>query len=143
MIMMKKSANVAGIMRIGTVCLIFLATSCAVERGRGEARDYLTRVTAYADAMIKGGRDTYGAVHSPLFASALNRKTMRIGAFDAIAGVRINDRSLGGANPQTDVDLYAAIDRAAGRIGHTISRVMDRRQPSRFRGRLRALSVPV
>ena len=111
MIMMKKSANVAGIMRIGTVCLIFLATSCAVERGRGEVRDYLTRVKAYADAMIKGGRDTYGAIHSPLFASALNRKTMRIGAFEAIAGVRINDRSLGGANPQTDVDLYAILYR--------------------------------
>jgi len=74
-------------------------------------RDYLTIVKSYADAMIAGGRDTYGTEHSPLFASALDRTTMRIGAFDEIEGVRTNDRSLGGANPQTDVELYAILYR--------------------------------
>lgn len=73
--------------------------------------DYLTIVKDYADAMIKEGRDTYGKEHSPLFAAALNRKTMKIGAFPDIPGVRNGDRSLGGANPQTEYGLYKILYR--------------------------------
>jgi hypothetical protein len=59
--------------------------------------------------MIRDGRDTYGPEHSPLFAAALDRRTMRLGTartFGAIEGVRESDRSLGGANPQVDTALY-------------------------------------
>ena len=38
---------------------------------------YLATARAYADAMIKHGRDTYGEVHSPLFAGALDRKKLK------------------------------------------------------------------
>ena len=71
--------------------------------------DFITVVEKYADAMIAHGRDTYGTEHSPLFASALIRETMRpdqnkeIGKID---GVRENDRSLTGANLIHDIDLY-------------------------------------
>jgi len=41
--------------------------------GRAPEPDYLTLVRAYADCMIRQGRDRYGAVHSPLFASTLTR----------------------------------------------------------------------
>lgn len=71
--------------------------------------DYLKKVGQYADAMILKGRDRYGKEHSPLFASALNRETMEIGQFPAIPGVREMDRSLGGANPQTEYGLYSIL----------------------------------
>ena len=74
-------------------------------------RDYLAIVKWYADAMIKDGRDTYGPEHSPLFASALDRQTMRMGLFEDIPGVRAGDHALGGANPQVDVELYAILYR--------------------------------
>lgn len=73
--------------------------------------DYLGIVKAYADAMIKDGRDTYGKEHSPLFASALDRRTMKIGSFEDIPGVRNGDRSLLGSNPQEDRDLYTILYR--------------------------------
>jgi len=71
--------------------------------------DYLKVVREYADAMIQKGRDRYGAEHSPLFASALNRETMEIGPFPAIPGVRETDRSLVGSNPQTEYGLYSIL----------------------------------
>lgn len=74
-----------------------------------EPVDYLAHVRAYADAMIRDGRDTYGRDHSPLFAAALDRRTMTLGSratFGKIEGVRESDRSIGGANPQVDTALY-------------------------------------
>ena len=73
------------------------------------AEDYLKYVTAYADAMISEGQDIYGAEKTPLFASTLNRSTMRIDSvdsFESIKGVRKNDRSIGGSNPLGDIGLY-------------------------------------
>lgn len=70
---------------------------------------YLNVVRAYADGMISSGRDVYGPEHTPLFASALNRETLTIGSkedYSSIDGVRKNDRSIGGANPLHDVELY-------------------------------------
>jgi len=61
--------------------------------------------------MISRGRDTYGTERSPLFASALDRKTMKIGSFGSIPGVRNGDRSPRGANPQTSAGLYAVLYR--------------------------------
>jgi len=91
--------------------LLFINTAQAAQRQPAKQPDYLAIVKAYADAMIKDGRDVYGAKHSPLFASALDRHTMRIGVFDDIPGVRITDRTLGGANPQEETDLYAILYR--------------------------------
>jgi dienelactone hydrolase len=74
--------------------------------------DYLALVRAYADALIERGRDVYGDQHSPLFAAALDRTTMRLGSrehFGSIPGVREHDRSLGGANPQEDKALYGIL----------------------------------
>ena len=82
---------------------------CAEEPGPMQRPGYLDLVKAYAEAMIKDGRDTYGKEHSPLFAAALDRKTMKLGSFGNIPGVRNSDRSLGGANPQTDAPLYAVL----------------------------------
>lgn len=69
-------------------------------------------VKSYADAMIENGRDVYGKVHSPLFAAAMDRNAMNISSaesFESIPGVRANDRSLGGANPQEDMALYSIL----------------------------------
>ena len=96
---------------ICTACLLFASVSQAGQDQVEKQRDYLAIVKAYADAMINDGRDTYGAKHSPLFASALNRRTMQIGGFDDITGVRKGDRTVGGSNPQVDSDLYAILYR--------------------------------
>ncbi len=79
-----------------------------------ESDKYFTAAKAYADAMIERGRDTYGEKHSPLFASVLNRKSMKINdfpdkdrnSFPGVHGVRSKDRSIKGANPQEDMELY-------------------------------------
>jgi hypothetical protein len=71
--------------------------------------NYLDVVRRYAAAMIASGRDVYGSEHSPLFASALNREALSIGSkedYGSIEGVRKNDRSIGGANPLIDIELY-------------------------------------
>jgi len=96
---------------ICAACFLFASVSQGEQAHIEKHRDYLAIVKAYADAMINAGRDTYGPEHSPLFASALDRHTMRIGVFEAIPGVREGDRSLGGANPQEDVGLYAILYR--------------------------------
>lgn len=70
--------------------------------------DYLELVRSYADAMIAHGRDTYGSQHSPLFASAMDRKTFH--PFEqspgVLAGMRDGDRTFSGANPMHDQNLY-------------------------------------
>jgi hypothetical protein len=94
---------------VGAAALVFAMELCAAEPESVQHPDYLKMVKAYADAMIKAGRDTYGEEHSPLFASALDRKSMKIGPMPAISGVRNGDRSLGGANPQTEYGLYSVL----------------------------------
>ena len=81
------------------------------------APNYGALVGAYADAMIENGRDRYGQEHSPLFASALHRENMNVGRFPAIEGVREDDRSLTGANPQVDKDFYAILYRLSEKTG--------------------------
>jgi hypothetical protein len=80
------------------------------------AHDFLSIVRAYADAMIQHGRDGYGPVHSPLFAEAVDRDTMRMLEGSPLVGIakipfeqwgiRPHDRMLGGANPQHCQNLY-------------------------------------
>ena len=73
------------------------------------SRDYCNVVRDYADCMIAQGRDTYGEVHSPLFAAALDRTTYRPGTFPSIEGIRRIDRTTTGANPMQDENLYQVL----------------------------------
>ena len=76
----------------------------------------LAAVRAYANTMIYAGRDHYGEQHTPLFAAALDRRTLalpdgaRLEAIRSIPreewGVRNGDRALTGANPMHDQNLY-------------------------------------
>ena len=96
-----------------------LPAAAVAEPGRGG--DYLKIARAYADYMITRGRDTYGKVHSPLFASAMIRKTGKvpsglpqpnvlvkpwgIGRRDPHK-IRNHDRNHAGASPLDDIRLY-------------------------------------
>lgn len=72
-----------------------------------ESSIYYERVKAYADTMIEHGRDKYGEVHTPLFAGALDRSSLKISPdFPDIPGIRAKDRCLTGANPMIEKGLY-------------------------------------
>src|SRR5688572_9414966 len=75
------------------------------------ASDYLGIVQTYADTMIAHGRDEYGAVRTPLFAAVLDRKTLRLPEKlpPEIPGIRVQDRTLTGANPMHDENLYQVL----------------------------------
>jgi hypothetical protein len=94
-------------------------TALKAAAGKRAQTDYLQIVKSYADAMLEHGRDSYGEVHSPLFATTLDRRALKI--FDEKGlerlwhirledwdnwRVRNRDRSLTGANPMHDRDLY-------------------------------------
>lgn len=80
---------------------------------------YLEIVRTFADCMLEHGRDTYGKESSPLFAEALDRRTLRMLEGEALAkaralafeewGIRSHDRMLGGANPMHCQNLYQAL----------------------------------
>jgi len=76
-----------------------------------EATDYLRVVRAYADAMIEHGRDVYGSEHSPLFAAALDRETLRLPSKQppGVPGIREHDRATAGANPMHHENLYQVL----------------------------------
>lgn len=78
------------------------------EAREAAAHDYLALTRAYADTMIEKGRDRYGEVRSPLFATTLDRKTGSL--FDQmphqIRGIRTGDRSWPGANPMHHIQLH-------------------------------------
>lgn len=90
-----------------------------MEGSPGKQPDYLAIVKACADFMIEHGRDNYGKVHSPLFASCLDRKTGKLPEGESLKkllnlrrdewGIRSADRSLYGANPMHDVCLYQTL----------------------------------
>ena len=63
----------------------------------------------YANGMIIHGRDTYAAVRSPLFAAALDRRSMKLpeGKLPAVPGMGGTAlRAASGANPLYDQNLY-------------------------------------
>ncbi len=73
---------------------------------------YFQRAQAYADAMLRIGRDTYGKVHSPAFVSTIDLRTRRMPeATTRTTGqlysrfFRAEDCSTS-ANPMYHVDLY-------------------------------------
>ncbi len=106
--------------RTGVSALFFLTWYLLFEVAHSaavpEQPDYLDLVTAYANAMLQHGQDSYGDVHTPLFAEELNCTTMRMLEGEALEraaaipredwGIRTHDRMLGGANPQHCVNLY-------------------------------------
>lgn len=117
---------------IGFTCLVVLLTvspdiadgGLAEKAKQGDKRqaDYLQIVKSYADTLLERGRDTYGKANCPLFATTLDRKTLRM--FDE-AGlerlwqirlqdwdnwrVRNRDRMTTGANPMHDQNLYQVL----------------------------------
>ena len=103
-----------GVLLLGIVAAAATTVSAADER-RAE-RDYLQVVRGYADAMIAHGRDVYGDQQSPLFAEALDRKTMRMLEGEILQkavtidrddwGIRPHDRMIAGGNPQHCENLY-------------------------------------
>lgn len=78
--------------------------------------DYLDTVKRSLDTMLKNGRDVYGSSESPLFATTLDRKSLRIfegRERDRILaiphsewGIRPHDRMVQGGNPMQDQNLY-------------------------------------
>jgi hypothetical protein len=87
---------------------VFLA-GCAGRSGP----DYLGRARSCADTLLEHGRDRYGTEHSPLIASALDRKTLSLIEFEGkpprMEGIRNGDRALKGANPMHDQDMYQSL----------------------------------
>jgi len=99
---------------VGNTILIFCFSilnlvACTNTSNDKESEEFIIHVKKYADALIQYGRDEYGKMSSPLFASALNRKTLKLaqnGEIEEIEGVRVRDRSLAGANMIHDIDLF-------------------------------------
>jgi dienelactone hydrolase len=101
---------------LGVAAVALATAACAA----AEATDLQNVVRAYADAMIRAGRDTYGEEQSPLFAAALERRTMQLPdlrTVPEIPGVRPHDRSLTGGNPWHDAALYGLLQRLSRRTG--------------------------
>ena len=105
---------------ITVLCIMVMVSMVGCEQGQygegGQVKsgpDYLATVKEYADAMLEHGRDRYGAQHSPLFSSALDRTTLSMlqieGKPERMKGIRNGDRMLKGANPMHDQDLYQVL----------------------------------
>lgn len=81
--------------------------------------DYLVAVKTYADALLEHGRDVYGEEKSPLFATTLDRETMRLFEGEALERIRAiprkgwdirpGDRMVTGANPMHHENLYQVL----------------------------------
>lgn len=101
--------NVSAVLRAFALFLLTAALATPPAHAQEtQVGTYLATVKRYADAMIEHGRDSYGEVQSPLFASALDRTTMRIPeeVLPAIEGIREGDRALFGGNPMHDECFY-------------------------------------
>ena len=93
-------------------CALFTASCSKTEK----KPDYLGIVKRSLDTMLKNGRDVHGGTESPLFATTLDRKSLRIfegGERDRILaiphsewGIRPHDRMVQGGNPMHDQNLY-------------------------------------
>lgn len=94
---------------------ILLFVSCN-EKASSTDDLYLEIVKSYVKTMLEKGRDRYGAESSPLFASALDRETMRLPEGKRLEeimnlskeewGIRAHDRILTGGNVQHQQNLY-------------------------------------
>ena len=99
-----------------------------------DAYDYTGIAKAYANYMIAHGRDVYGKVHSPLFVSAMDRKTATVFKHGHIPyphviakpyapglrrdhKMRPQDRTYSGGNPLEDLPLYGLLYRLSELTG--------------------------
>jgi len=99
--------------------MVPLTASPADESGKEAQPDSLEIVRAYADALLEHGRDVYGDEHSPLFATTLDRSTMRLFEGDALTeiasipregwDIRPHDRMVTGANPMHHENFYQTL----------------------------------
>ena len=121
-IMSARRTRKAFVERLALIAILAVpALPCSDGKARTvRADDLAAWPRAYAEAMIERGRDTCGAEHSPLFAAALDRRTMRLpepGELPEIPGVRSHDRALAGANPWHDAELYRLLYALSQRTG--------------------------
>lgn len=88
-----------------------LAVGLGLTAGAAGGDPRLNLVRRYADTLIEHGRDHYGPVQSPLFASALDRGTLSLPARvpPAPEGIRDGDRVLTGANPMHDENFFRVL----------------------------------
>lgn len=95
----------------GPVRLVASSLTSAKSAGAVDGGSTLALVRRYADTLLKHGRDHYGKVNSPLFASALDRKTLTLptNAPPAPEGIRDGDRALSGGNPMHDENYYLVL----------------------------------
>ena len=74
--------------------------------------EYFLMTKKYVEFMIVNGRDRYGKVHSPLFATTLDRETGNAFSSNpplAPKGIRDRDRTYRGANPSNHNGLYGLL----------------------------------
>lgn len=75
--------------------------------------EYFLMVKKYVEFMIVNGRDRYGKVRSPLFATTLDRQTgnaWKSNPPKAPKGIRERDRTYRGANPSNQSGLYSLLN---------------------------------
>lgn len=85
--------------------------------------DYFLMVKQYADFMLTHGRDRYGKVHSPLFATTMNRNTGNVYKRKppkAPTGIRNRDRSYRGSNPSNHNGLYSILYKLSDLTGNPV-----------------------
>ena len=96
--------------------------------------DYPAIVNAYVEFMIEHGRDRYGKKHTPLFVSAMDRKTATVFQYGSVPYPRVittpyapglrrdhkmrpYDRTYSGGNPIEDLPLYGLLYRLSELTG--------------------------
>lgn len=108
---MKQSIKISG--AVFFLLVIGLITGCAQIQSGADGPDYLRVVRSYADTLLEHGRDRYGTQYSPLIASALDSNTLSLlkieGRPKRMKGIRNGDRTLKGANPMHDEDMYQVL----------------------------------
>ncbi|MHC4336676.1 MAG: hypothetical protein ACYSTG_01840, partial [Planctomycetota bacterium] len=112
---------------VSFICISLFWVGCQdatkqMQTDRKKQGDYLQIVKSYAETLIEHGRDTYGKSSSPLIATTLDRKTLRIFEEEQLDKlwhmrlkdwenwrVRNRDRMMTGANPMHDQNLYQVL----------------------------------
>ncbi|MCE5251260.1 hypothetical protein LLG96_13670 [bacterium] len=117
--MAKKIVMCITVIILALMAIVTLFCSSGNISKKGTGPDYLAIVRSYADVMIEHGRDVYGTEHTPLFAVALDRSTFRVPEGDKLReilaieradwGIRPHDRTVQGANPMQDQNLYQVL----------------------------------
>ena len=99
--------------------LVGLLVCCACAAclgGQAAAPDYGAAAKDFADAMLAHGRDTYGALHTPLFAATLDLRTLRMPATTSEATRQLytkyfrSDDFATSSNPMFDTDFYQLLN---------------------------------